>query len=101
MLARTTKGAAATVARVVYTPALNRFFPCPSEEVAGATVREALDQAFDRNPRVRPYILDEHGAVRHHVAIFVDGALLRDRVRLSDPAPERGEIYVMQSLSGG
>jgi hypothetical protein len=60
-----------------------------------------LDEAFRRNPSLRGYILDERGAVRHHVAIFVDGQLLRDRVKLSDAVSPDSEIYVMQALSGG
>jgi sulfur-carrier protein len=87
--------------RVVFTKALERFVPCPPQEVEGATVREALDQAFEVNPRLRGYILDEHGEVRHHVTVFVDGQGIRDRVHLTDPIQPGTEIYVMQALSGG
>jgi hypothetical protein len=69
--------------------------------VEGETLRDVLDESFARNPRLRGYILDEHGAVRHHVAIFVDGQLVRDRIHLTDLVSPRSEIYVMQALSGG
>jgi hypothetical protein len=87
--------------RVAFTTALARLVPCPPQEVEGNTVGVVLDEAFRRNPSLRGYILDERGAVRHHVAIFVDGQLLRDRVKLSDAVSPDSEIYVMQALSGG
>jgi hypothetical protein len=89
------------MARVVFTSQLARFVPCPPQEVQSGTLRSALDEAFGRNPPLRSYILDEQGAVRHHVVIFVDGEMLSDRVHLSDPVSASSEVYVMQSLSGG
>ncbi len=35
------------------------------------------------------------------MAIFVDGAMLRDRAGLSDPVARTGTVYVIQALSGG
>ena len=35
--------------------------------------------------RVRGYILDDQGALRKHVAIFVNHELIHDRTKLSDP----------------
>jgi sulfur-carrier protein len=46
-------------------------------------------------------VLDEQGAVRPHMVVFVDGRQVRDRQQLSDPVPRDGEIYVAQALSGG
>jgi len=45
--------------------------------------------------------LDEHGAVRKHMVIFIDGTMIRDRMTLTDPVTPSSEIYVMQALSGG
>lgn len=87
--------------RVVFTDNLQRHVACPPAEVEGATVRQALDEAFRENDRARGYVLDEHGALRHHMVIFVNGAQVRDRKELSDPLPSDGEIYIMQALSGG
>jgi hypothetical protein len=86
---------------VAFTSQLARLVPCPPQDVEGSTLRDALDEAFARNPRLRGYILDERGVVRHHVAIFVDGQLVRDRIHLSDPLAPGSEVYVMQALSGG
>jgi hypothetical protein len=46
-------------------------------------------------------VLDDQSALRRHMAIFVDGAMIRDRARLSDAVRETSTIYVFQALSGG
>jgi sulfur-carrier protein len=33
--------------------------------------------------------------------VFINGAMIQDRERLSDPVPPGGELYIMQALSGG
>jgi sulfur carrier protein ThiS len=86
---------------VFFTQNLQRHLACPLSEVAGKTVAEVLDAVFATNPPARGYVLDDRGAVRQHVAIFLNGAAILDRERLSDPVPEGSEIYVMQALSGG
>ena len=65
------------------------------------SVREVLDAVFASNERARGYVLDEHGAVRKHMVIFIDGTMIRDRITLADPVVPSSEIYVMQALSGG
>lgn len=89
------------MAKVFFTKNLLRHVDAPETEAAGATVREVLDTVFAENPRVRGYVLDDQGALRKHMAVFVDGQQIRDRQTLGDPAPERCEIYIMQALSGG
>jgi sulfur-carrier protein len=69
--------------------------------VEGDSVRAALDAVFARNPRLRGYVLDDQGALRRHMMVFVDGQQIQDRERLSDPVRPASEIYVMQALSGG
>jgi sulfur carrier protein ThiS len=64
-------------------------------------VREVLDAVFADNARARGYVLDEQGALRHHMVIFVDGDQIKDRTHLSDTVSPEGEVYVMQALSGG
>jgi hypothetical protein len=86
---------------VSFTPNIQRHVSCPSTLVQGETVRQVLDAVFEGNPRARAYVLDEQGAVRPHMVVFVNGRQVRDRERLSDPVPSDGEIYVAQALSGG
>ena len=87
--------------QVTFTSALERHLSCPPQEVAAGTVREALEGAFAANPNVRGYVVDEQGALRKHVTVFVDGQAIRDRTGLSDGVSPESQIYVMQALSGG
>lgn len=89
------------MARVTFTANLQRHVACPTVEVPGRTVREVLDAVFADNPRARGYVLDDQSALRRHMAIFVDGVLIRDRVNLSEPVSETANVHVMQALSGG
>lgn len=87
--------------RVAFTRNLQRHVACPPCQVGGETVRASLDEAFLLYPRARGYVLDEHGALRQHMAVFVDGVPVADRRALSDAVPPAAEILVMQALSGG
>ena len=89
------------MATVRFTSALQRFLDAPPVQVAGATVGEALAAVFETRPALRGYVLDDQGAVRRHVAIYVKGEAVRDRVRLSDPIGPDDDIYVFQALTGG
>ncbi len=86
---------------VVFTSNLKRHVDCPDVDVAGATVRESLDQVFAEHPKLRGYVVDEQGRLRKHMVIFVDGKPASDRTELSDAVNVDSEIYVMQALSGG
>lgn len=87
--------------RVTFTENLQRHASVPPVEVAGASVREVMDAVFAIHPQARGYVLDEAGALRQHMLIFVNGRFLVDRRSLSDAVTDAGEIYVMQALSGG
>ena len=87
--------------RVAFTPQLQRFLDAPPHQVAGTTVREALDAVFAGNPRLRGYILDDAGHLRKHVSVFVGDTSLVDRTTLSDTVNDETEIFVLQALSGG
>ncbi len=87
--------------RISFTPHLQRFLDAPPAAVDGATVADALGAVFAANPRLRGYVLDEHGRVRQHVTVFVGDAPLLDRVTQSDPVGPETEIFVLQALSGG
>jgi hypothetical protein len=89
------------MARVTFTPHLQRFLDAPPCDVSASTVAAALAQVFADNPRLRGYVVDERGAVRQHVSIFVDDAPIADRVSLTDAIGDQSEIYVLQALSGG
>jgi len=94
---------------VVFAPALARWRAAEpglstgewAVEAPGATVRDLFHAVFTDHPRLRGYVLDEHGALRHHVVAFVNGEPVRDKTTLSDPVPGAAEVYVFQALSGG
>ena len=97
------------MAKVVLASALSRWLPQASGkhtgevvlDVAGTNVGEVFDRLFALHPNLRGYVVDEHGAVRHHVAVFVDGDAISDKRKLTQVLSERAEVYVMQALSGG
>ena len=87
---------------VKFTYALKRFFPglkeTPVSETTLPGVLGGIDSVY---PGIQNYIVDERGALRKHVNIFVDGELVHDREQLSDALSENSEVYIMQALSGG
>ena len=84
-----------------FTPSLRRHVAVSDVEVAAVTVRDALDEVFTSTPALRSYLVDEQGALRKHVTVFVDGTPIRDRHGLSDDLQPDSEVDVIQALSGG
>ena len=87
--------------RITFTQNLQRHLAAPPGSVEGDTVRQALENVFAENPRLRSYILDDQGVLRKHVVVFLDGEIVTDRARLSDAVEATSELVVMQALSGG
>ncbi len=86
---------------IQFTANLARLTSAPAASVDGSTVAAVLNAVFASNPVLRGYVLDDQGAVRRHVVIFVDGSPIHDREGLSDAVRPESDIYVMQALSGG
>ena len=79
-----------------------RLFPDLRDlELEAATVAELIRKLESRHPRLSTYLVDEHGALRTHVNVFVGERRVRDRTELSDPLCDRDEVYIVQALSGG
>lgn len=95
------------VAKVVLASTLARWLPQAaghgevSVAVGGDTVFDVLEQLFARHPVLRGYVLDERGALRRHVALFVDGDAIHHNSDLRQALGAQSEVYVMQALSGG
>jgi molybdopterin synthase sulfur carrier subunit len=89
------------MARVQFTAHLRQQLPVPEVTADGSSVREVLEEVFREHPAVRGFILDDQGAVRKHVAVFLEGRSIADRTSLSDAVGPDAEIYIMQALSGG
>lgn len=86
---------------VVFAKAFRRHVDCPDGQAKGGTVREVLDRYFAEFPAVRTYVLDDVGALRRHVAVFVNDDMIGDRVSLADRVADGDRIHVFQALSGG
>jgi molybdopterin synthase sulfur carrier subunit len=86
---------------VEFAPALTRHVACPSQQVQAPTLRLALEAAFEAAPAMRPYVLDEQGAVRKHVAVFVNGVMIASRSDLELPLATSDQVMVIQALTGG
>ena len=65
------------------------------------TLRSALDAALLAAPGLRNYVLDEQGAVRKHVAVFVNARMIRDRAALDISLQPDDKVMVIQALTGG
>jgi molybdopterin synthase sulfur carrier subunit len=87
---------------VKFTKNLERFFPGLSDlSVEAATVADVVKAVDSRWPGLAAYIVDERGALRKHVNIFIGEDMILDRERLSDAVDHNSRVYIFQALSGG
>ena len=89
------------MARLIFTQQLARFTEAPQVETGALSLRAGLESAFDANPRLRGYVLDDQGHLRENVVVFIDGRRCADRVRLNDALTPDSTVYILQALSGG
>ena len=55
-----------------------------------------MDRAFELYPELRGYVLDEHGALRFHMAMMV----CQSKIDRGWEVPDTARIFVLQALSG-
>ena len=90
------------MARVVLTPHLRRFFSrLEGIDIVAGTVAELIVVLDRQHPGLAGYIVDERGALRRHVNIFIGEEPVGDRERLGDPIAPDDTVYILQALSGG
>ena len=90
-----------SMATITFADSIQRYVPTPVLHVQGSTVRELFARVFAERAQLRGYLVDDQGALREHLAVFVNGEQIRDPQGLSDPVPEGARIHVIQALSGG
>ncbi len=89
---------------IVRIPGLLRSYTAGAESVAveldeaSATLADALAILDARFPGMRFRIIDEQGAIRPHIKLFVDGVLAR---RPADRVAPDAELMIVGALSGG
>lgn len=86
---------------VEFAPALTRHVACPALQVEAGTLGTALDAAFRTAPGLRSYVLDEQGAIRKHVAVFINGQMIASRTQLAIALQAQDKVMVIQALTGG
>lgn len=102
MIGAAARYVARTMAFVTYTPHLSRFFPGLAEgEIPGATVAEVIAALDRKHPGLQGYLVDDRGALRQHVNVFVGGSPVKDREKLADRIAPSERIFIAQALSGG
>jgi molybdopterin converting factor small subunit len=67
-------------------------------EAEGATIGEVLADLDRRYAGLRFRMVDEHGALRRHMRVFLNREIVRD---LAAPVSADDELVIMQALSGG
>ena len=83
---------------------LYRFVPQlenRSITVPAGSVAEVLNAVDEIAPGFTDYVLDDQGALRRHVHLSINNAVVVDQNTLSDQVPENGTVYIFQALSGG
>ena len=65
------------------------------------TVGLVLDALGEAHPGVRARVLDERGALRRHVNVFVNGESVRYLDGLATPVGRDDEVWILPAVSGG
>ena len=88
--------------RLRFTSHLEKFFPGLAElELEARDVAALLRAADERHPGLAAYIVNEHGALRPHVNVFIGDAMIADRQQLRDRLRDGDVVTIIQALSGG
>ena len=66
-------------------------------ELRAGTVVEILRELELRHPEIGGWVLDERGAIRRHINVFVNG----ERGREETPVADADHVDVLPAISGG
>ena len=85
------------MALVLLRAPLSELAGAREHDLAGTTVREALEALEDRCPAVCGWVLDERRAIRRHVNIYVNGQLAREDTEIGSG----DRVHVLPAITGG
>lgn len=63
----------------------------------GGTVQESLRALEERTPAISGWVLDEQGAIRRHVNVYVNGQLARGDTTVGPT----DRVHVLPAITGG
>lgn len=66
-------------------------------ELSGDTVGEVIATLERDHPKTKGWVLDESGAIRRHISVFVDG----ERVTADVVVASDATIHIIPAISGG
>lgn len=86
---------------VEFAASLQRHKPCAPQSVPAGSLAAVLTQAFQAEPGLRHYVLDDQGHIRKHVAVFINGAMHQARHHMDVSVADDDKVLVIQCLTGG
>jgi sulfur carrier protein ThiS len=86
---------------VEFAASLRRHVDCATQSVAPGTLRDVLEGALKAAPELAHYVFDDQRAVRKHVAVFVNGQIVPERIHLTQWLGAGDRVLVIQALTGG
>ena len=84
-------------------PTILRTYTDGASEVAadGGTLAEVLDSLEANHPGIRSRILDDQGAIRRFVNVYVGNDDVRFLDSLDTPTPDGAQVSVIPAVAGG
>ncbi|MBS7807978.1 MoaD/ThiS family protein [Variovorax sp. PCZ-1] len=86
---------------VDFAPSIQRHKAVLSQQLPANTLAQVLDTACAASEGLRHYILDDQGAIRKHVAVFINRDMHQPRDDLSRVLQSGDKVLVIQCLTGG
>lgn len=86
------------------------YIPTPLRKLTGGqrqvpvqagTVEEAIERVEADYPGFRARVLDQAGAVKQFVNVFVNGVDIRERQGLGTPVRDEDQVSVISAMAGG
>jgi sulfur carrier protein ThiS len=86
---------------VEFAPSIQRHKSVAPQQLPAATLAQVLSAACAASEGLRHYILDDQGAIRKHVAVFINREMHQPRDNLSRILQTGDQVLVIQCLTGG